>query len=114
MLHRVILSAPDEMLVDHENHDGLDCRRSNLRLATYSQNSANARQLQKTSSGVKGVTWDKNSQLWNAQISVKGRRIGLGYFTEKEDAKIAYQTAARKHFGEFACFDAKPHHGEPD
>lgn len=42
-IHRAILNAPDGTVVDHINHNGLDNRRKNLRIATYSQNSANRR-----------------------------------------------------------------------
>src|SRR5688572_14268873 len=37
-MHRLILGAPRGMDVDHENRDGLDNRRCNIRVATRSQN----------------------------------------------------------------------------
>src|SRR5690606_31340831 len=40
-LHRFIMNAPDHLEVDHIWHDELDNRKSELRLATPSQNSGN-------------------------------------------------------------------------
>jgi hypothetical protein len=42
-MHRVILQPPDGLLIDHVNHNGLDNRKANLRLATTFQNSCNRR-----------------------------------------------------------------------
>lgn len=53
-LHRFLLKPPSGLQVDHKNGNGLDCRRSNLRLATHSQNQQNKRK--NPSSIFKGVT----------------------------------------------------------
>ena len=51
-------------LVDHINGDKLDNRRSNLRIATRSQNNANKGKRKGTSSKFKGVSWDKKRNKW--------------------------------------------------
>lgn len=56
-LHRFIMNIDDRKInVDHEDHDGLNCRRSNLRVATGTQNNGNRRKLiLNTASRFKGV-----------------------------------------------------------
>jgi hypothetical protein len=45
-------------------------------------------------SGFLGVSWDKRSQKWRAQISIDGRNRVLGAFATPEQANEAYQIAA--------------------
>lgn len=88
--------------IDHINGIRTDNRISNLRLATRSQNCANKKGRRDNTSGVKGVTWDKNRGKWMAKIQVNGRHVGLGRFERIEDAAAAYLRAAQKHFGAFS------------
>lgn len=88
--------------LDHINGNPSDNRIANLRLATMSQNIANARLSTKNRSGAKGVTWARNEQKWKAQITVHGKCHHLGYFTNKGDAAEAYARAAADAFGAFA------------
>ena len=100
-LHRMILGMTDRKVdVDHINRDTLDCTRKNMRFATRSQNSANA--IGKARNGYKGVFSPKHGRVI-AQIMVNRKTIYLGRFDSKEEAAKAYDVAARKHFGEFAC-----------
>jgi hypothetical protein len=102
-LHRYILGLGNSiMAVDHVNHNGLDNRRENLRLATYSQNAANNRKRRNTSSRYKGVRWHRATEKWEARIGVAGKLKYLGLFTSEEAAALAYAEAASKAFGEFA------------
>lgn len=101
-MHRQILNAPPGVLVDHINHDGLDCRKENMRLCSVSQNNHNQRRSSANTSRYKGVTWDKNRNKWMAKIKADGRHIYLGRFVNEIEAAQAYDQAARKHFGEYA------------
>lgn len=94
-------------LVDHKNRNGLDNRRSNLRLVTHSQNMKNRKLQVNNSSGYRGVFWRKDAKKWQAQIKVEGRFKSLGTFTEIEDAALAYKEAAQKYYGEYAPQDSK-------
>jgi hypothetical protein len=105
-MNREILNAPPDLLVDHINHDTLDNRRCNLRPATYAQNGYNRRKLKKSKSSIyKGVTFHKRSNRYRATICVNGRSIYLGQFKSESDAAKAYDEAAKKYFGEFACLN---------
>ena len=102
-LHREIMSHPKGLLVDHRNTDTLDNRRSNLRLATHSQNSCNRRKTSsKTSSRFRGVCFDKSRGRWSAHIRFHGKRMRLGRFKNEIDAAKAYDAAALEYHKEFA------------
>lgn len=110
-LHRVILirmlgrDLADSEYCDHINGDGLDNRRSNLRLATHAENECNQRRHSNNTSGYKGVSLHKATQKWRASISINGIRKHLGLFDTAQDAYGAYCEAALKLHGEFARFE---------
>jgi hypothetical protein len=101
-LHRFVMNAPDGVIVDHINGNGLDCRKNNLRFATYSQNSQNSQRRRHSLSQYKGITWVPARQRWVAQIWINNRRERLGIFTNEIDAAKTYDAAALFYFGEFA------------
>ena len=106
LMHREILKAPPGLLVDHRNTNSLDNRRSNLRLATPSQNSCNSRRdKSNTYSRYRGVSFSKRKGKWFATIRVNGRKIWLGYFDNELDAARAYDMAAKQYHKEFACLN---------
>lgn len=89
--------------VDHKNGVKSDNTIINLRLATPTQNQQN-----KAGYGqyAKGVTWrDRKERPWQAKIRVNGDRLHLGSFETEEEASEAYQQAALKYHGEFACLE---------
>lgn len=98
-LHTFLTGLP---FTDHANGDGLDNRRSNLRAATPSQNSANQRRSSRNTSGYKGVGWYARTSRWRAYLGTGGKQHHLGYFGSPEAAARAYDAAARAQWGEFA------------
>lgn len=99
-MHRVIMSAPPGISVDHINGNGLDNRKSNLRFASKSQNGFNRGAQKNNSSGIKGIVQDKRDGVWMARIGYQGKKIHLGRF---ESAELAH---------EFRCLAAEMIHGE--
>jgi hypothetical protein len=99
-MHRLILGLPPERpFVDHVDCDGLNNRRSNLRIATRQQNSSN-RDCLGNKSGFKGVF--QNGKSWTARIRFNKRLINLGTFPDPTDAARRYDIEAMRLFGEFA------------
>ncbi|MGA2092115.1 MAG: HNH endonuclease [Sedimentisphaerales bacterium] len=103
-LHRIIMNAPDGLLVDHKNRKGLDNRIANLRLATHSENCCNREKMRHSTSQYKGVYCEKRRgrEQWRANIRFNGKRIFLGYFNNEIDAAKAYDAAAKKYHRIFA------------
>jgi phospholipase C len=104
-MHRLILGVESSFQVDHRNGNGLDNRRSNLRVATILENARNKRKVIGTSSRFKGVSFNKRpgrKSFWKAEIRVNRKLIHLGYHVDEIKAAIAYDRAAKKFFGEFS------------
>jgi hypothetical protein len=101
-MSRVILNPPIGKYVDHVNGDTLDNRKSNLRLATPTENSRNYPRPKTNKSGYKGVSFDKRENKWKACISTnKEKNKHLGYFNTPQEAGVAYNEASLKYHGEY-------------
>lgn len=107
-MHRFILDAKLGELVDHRSGNGLQNTRPNIRRCTQSQNMMNRRASR---TGYRGITKVKNR--FRAFICVDGLRIRLGYFLTEIEAAQAYDSAARRYHGAFACLNF-PVVGEQD
>lgn len=107
-LHRMIyekmsgVALESQQKIDHRDRNGLNNSRTNIRLASNSQNTINSRLTSKNKSGVKGVCWKADKQRWRAYISIDGRQKDLGLFKKFEDAVKARRDAEVEHYGEFA------------
>ncbi len=102
-LHRLLLKPPPGLVPDHIDGDTLNNQRSNLRIATYSQNQQNKTiKKGRKSSKYKGVSWHIQRKRWWAKIKLSHAVKSLGTFNLEDDAGRAYNKAAKEHFGEFA------------
>lgn len=101
-MHRLILEVPSGMVIDHINGNGLDNRRSNLRIATVSQNLQNQRRNSANTSGFKGVAWCNRTGRWQSKIKLMQTQYHLGRYDTPEEAHAVYCEAARRLYGDFA------------
>lgn len=100
-MHRLIMGFPNAK-IDHADNDGLNNQRNNIRLATNSQNGANACIPINSKTGYKGVTFRKDVGRYAARIRVNGVCICYGHHSTAKEAAKKYNEVAVKHFGEFA------------
>ena len=107
-MHKEILGVHD-VIIDHINGDGLDNRRSNLRIVNSHQNIMNSiKRPGKTyakkpcSSRFKGVYWKADKNKWAAHCQGKFGCGHIGYFNDEVEAAKAYDSAARTYFGVYA------------
>lgn len=99
-MHRLIMNATAEQLIDHINGDKLDNRLANLRFCTKAENGYNRGRNKNNRSGYKGVS--RNGKKWMAQITSEGVVRHLGSFETPELAHQAYAQAANSYHKEFA------------
>lgn len=105
-MHRLIMGDCNDNIIDHINHDGLDNRKSNLRICTHSENLRNCRkQNRNTTSLYKGVYFVKHLNKYCARITLNQVCFYLGVFNNEKQAAEAYNEAAVKYFGDFALLN---------
>ena len=102
-MHRVIAQRkglPLDRDIDHKDGDNLNNTRSNLRVATRSQNIRNCHRPVRAKSGVRGVT--SNGSGWMAVVTIEGKTIYLGTHRTIKEAAKAREAGVKKYYGDFA------------
>lgn len=101
ILHRFLLGIDgnNDFEIDHIKHDNRKC---NLRICTKSQNRMNVGLRKNNTSGVTGVDFMKNINLWRARIEKNKIEINLGKFDNFYDAKKVRKEAEKIYFGEYS------------
>lgn len=95
-LHRLLTNCPDNMVVDHINHEPLDNRKSNLRICSPRSNSLNVRIRKDNKSGYIGVRQTRNGS-WTVYYCHKC----FGTFKTIEEAvnrRKEVEAADKEHF----------------
>jgi hypothetical protein len=96
--------------IDHEDSNGLNNQKKNLRKATKSQNGGNGRKMKSrmgkpTSSRYKGVHWATAPGKWRAVVHCDGVAYQCGSFDCEHAAGEAYNKKAEKLFGKYALLN---------
>ena len=102
LMHRFILNVPKGLEIDHRDGDGLNNRRTNLRICTHQENQHNQQPQKNRSSAFKGVHWCASARKWVSRIKVDGIEKYLGCFTNELEAARIYDMATLRFHGEFA------------
>lgn len=107
-MHRLVMNAPAEAMIDHRDHNGLNNCKDNLRWANCSLNGANRVLANNNTSGFKGVFFrpDRKRPVWQARLERHGKGIYVGSFASARAAAEAYDCKARELWGEFAATNA--------
>jgi hypothetical protein len=72
----------EDKVIDHIDRDKTNNKLSNLRLVTHQQNGFNR--------DPKGYYWNKRDKKWLSYITLNNKKIFLGCFDTKEEARSAY------------------------
>jgi hypothetical protein len=116
-LHQVILERKlgrkllSGELVDHIDTKAWNNTRENLRLATNAENTRNRGTGKNSTSGYKGVHWNKKARKWCVKIVVNYKAKHLGGFSDITIAAKVYNEAAIKYHGAFAQLNVIPEEG---
>ncbi len=104
LLHRFLVDAPPDKVVDHIDGDDYNNRKSNLRICTNTENIRNQKLSKLNKSGHKGVYWNHElvTPKWRANIKVNKKTIHIGYYDNYEDACKAREEAEIEYFGEYS------------
>lgn len=98
--------------IDHINGDRSDNRIANLRQASFTQNLMNSQSIAINKVGVRGVYWDKKSELWRVACSISRKRTWLGSFDSLFEAAAARKSYEAKNYADFsrAIYGGTPYH----
>ena len=100
-LYQFILNHFDGIQVDHINNDSLDNRKSNLRLASSSDNGKNRKNKNvNNKSGYRNVSTIKGQYV--VQLQIDGKNTVLGKFDDVDIAGKFAEAMREKYYGEFA------------
>ena len=107
-MHRVILGLTDpNTKADHRDGNGLNNQRHNLRKSTCSQNAMNQSRRSDNTSGVRGVSWQKDRKKWRVEINANRKHIYIGKFSSLKAAKAARVKAEKIHHGKFSALKSR-------
>lgn len=88
--------------LDHKDRIRRNNAWSNIREATYEENSRNIGMRKDNASGYRGVHWSKRHSKWHAHIGLSGKKRCLGFYEDVELAGFVASEARDKYYREFS------------
>lgn len=105
-MHRQILGLTDPTIFgEHEDGNGLNNTRKNLRPCTPAQNTMNRGSEVNSSSRFRGVSINVDGKTWRSGIRIDGRTRYFGTFENEEDAARQFNHLAKIYHGSFARYN---------
>ena len=89
-------------MLDHIDGNQLNNRIENLRPITVSQNQRNTKLRKDSTSGIKGVSWQKQTNKWIGQVWHQKKLYRAGAFQDKDQCAAAVKKLRESLHGEFA------------
>jgi hypothetical protein len=102
IMHRFLMNAKEDEIIDHIDGNYLNNRSDNLRLITKSGIIHKRKNKSNTTSKYNGVSFDNNANKWRGEIRKDRKRYSLGLYDNEDDAASAYNSKAIELYGEFA------------
>lgn len=94
LIHRLLMSPPPGMEIDHINGNSLDNRRANLRIVTHQENAQNVARRDRRAEH-RNVAFIKSKRCWRAKIHVGGKEYSKICKSEEEAIEVARQLRAK-------------------
>lgn len=105
-LAREIMDAKEGEYVDHKDHNILNNRKYNLRIAKGAENTKNRKgKNSNNKSGYRNVFWNKKSNSWEVHLQVNGKDKRLGKFNDVHEAGKYAKIKRQEIYGEFAGYN---------
>jgi hypothetical protein len=104
LMHRVILGASPDEVIDHVDHNGLNNKELNLRKTDDLNNTKHRGRINKNNiSGYRNVSWNKDLEKWVVQIQIDGKNHMFDEkFDDKEEANLFAIAMREKYYGEYS------------
>jgi len=102
-LHRCLMDAKKHEYVDHIDHDTLNNKRYNLRLASNSNNNKHRGKINtNNTSGYRNVCWVSSKEQWRVQLQINGKCVRFGDFDDVDEAGTLAEEMRKKYYKEYA------------
>ena len=93
-MHQQLLGKKEGLEIDHDDGNGLNNQRYNLKHVTHRQNMLNRHSgISDKQSKHQWLVWHKDRKKWQARIKINGKLKFLGYYSDEYEAFKAYCNA---------------------